>query len=177
MLTWRSAVVLGVVILALAMLLPALRAYLDQQNSLGALRAEAQTARTEVSDLEAEVERWQDPAFIVAEARERLAYVFPGETPYRVVDPEFVEVAVVQAAQTQAGESDTFDGPWFNALWQSVSAAGNGPDAAESANDVAGDGAAADDVAGDDGPVSDGPATEAPTPGGSEEDGPIGFGE
>src|SRR5665811_2254179 len=88
--SWRTLVLAGVLGLAFALVWPSARVYMDQRTQINALRAERDTAQTQVGDLNAQLDRWNDPAFVVAQARERLAYVFPGETPYRVVDPEAV---------------------------------------------------------------------------------------
>uniref|UniRef100_UPI0025CD30DD FtsB family cell division protein n=1 Tax=Demequina sp. TaxID=2050685 RepID=UPI0025CD30DD len=122
--SWRLAVLVGVVVLAAAVVLPSLRSYFRQQEELAALRADAVAAQQEVDDLSAEAARWDDPAFVVAQARERLAYVFPGETPYRVIDPETVEGAVdgspAAVAETESDESGT----WYTRLWDSLETAG-----------------------------------------------------
>ena len=67
----------------------------------------------EVAELAEERTRLSDPAVIAAEARSRLRYVAPGETPY-----------VVQLPQDPDAETtpDEFrDEPWFHRLWRDVS--------------------------------------------------------
>lgn len=136
--SWRVAVLAGVVVLAAAVVLPSLRAYFRQQEELAELRADAAEAQQEVEDLEAEVARWDDPAFVVAQARERLTYVFPGETPYRVIDPETVEGAA-EGSPAAAEEDDVDeDGTWYTRLAESVEVAGSakvGEGAGESADE------------------------------------------
>ncbi|PKQ25834.1 MAG: septation ring formation regulator EzrA [Actinobacteria bacterium HGW-Actinobacteria-4] len=131
MVTWRGAVLVGVVILSLAVLLPTLRVYIDQQGELRALRAEVEQARDEVDHLESEVARWDDPAFVVAQARERLAYVFPGETPYRVIDPEFVTTHAQGSPAAADNPAQGSQALWYDVMWTSMLVAGNGdPDLA-----------------------------------------------
>lgn len=113
-------ILVAVVILATALLLPSLRSYFHQQGELAALRDQAQVARTQVDDLQAESARWDDDAYVMAQARERLFYVFPGETPYRVIDPESVKGAPEgspAAAEQAAAEPD---GTWYTRLWGSL---------------------------------------------------------
>ncbi len=129
MLTWRTAVMVGVLALAFAVVAPSVRAYMDQQAMLESLRAEAETARTEVDDLEADVARWDDPAFLVAQARERLAYVFPGETPYRVIDPDSVTGPADGSPAAERSPDSLEDATWYDRLWGSVVEAGEGADA------------------------------------------------
>lgn len=124
MLSWRTAVLAGVVMLALALIMPSLRVYFEQQQQLQQLRTEAAEARSEVKDLHAEAERWEDPPFLVAQARERLAYVFPGETPYRVVDPETVKVEQDDAPAGSGDSATVVGNTWYDTLWGSILVAG-----------------------------------------------------
>lgn len=114
--------------LAIALIMPSLRVYFEQQQQLQELRAEAAAARTEVDDLQGEVARWQDPSFLVAQARERLAYVFPGETPYRVVDPESVKVDDATADDAAQAPAENQGNTWYDTLWGSMLAAGGADD-------------------------------------------------
>lgn len=124
------AMVLGVVgLVAFTLLFPSLRAYLGQRAELEALALELTAAEQRQADLRAELERWEDPAYVEAQARSRLSYVMPGETPYRVIDPEVVvEAPVVEGTTTEAtgpalpvGGSGT---PWYTTIWDSVEVAG-----------------------------------------------------
>lgn len=47
-----------------------------------------QTAKDAVVDMQAERDRWQDPAYIRSQARDRLYYVLPGEVSYLVMDSD-----------------------------------------------------------------------------------------
>lgn len=130
MLSWRTLVLAGVVGLAFALVLPSVRVYLDQRAQINDLQAERDAAQTQVDDLNAQLERWNDPAFVVAQARERLAYVFPGETPYRVVDPEVARPAAVGSVDAvRAGETGATEGPWYHTMWASIQEVGEGADA------------------------------------------------
>src|SRR5690625_6013579 len=55
------------------------------------LEQEDEAAEEREAHLRAELARWEDPAYVAAQARERLAFVMPGETAYKVIDPDFVE--------------------------------------------------------------------------------------
>lgn len=130
-LSWRTLVLAGVLGLAFALVWPSVRVYNDQRASNSALRAERDAAQAEVDDLDAQLARWQDPAYVVAQARERLAYVYPGETPYRVVDPEVARPAAVGSVDSVA-TGDALDGvPWFDRMWDSLGAAGAEPEPAQ----------------------------------------------
>jgi len=129
LLSWRTLVLAGVLGLAFALVWPSVRVYNEQQVSNSALVAERDAAQAQVDDLDAQLARWQDPAFVVAQARERLAYVYPGETPYRVVDPDVARPAAAGSVD-EAANGDATDGePWFGRMWASVEAAGAEPQA------------------------------------------------
>ncbi|WP_228373407.1 FtsB family cell division protein [Demequina gelatinilytica] len=123
----RAFVLVGVVVLAAAVVLPSLRAYFRQQEELADLRADAVAAQESVDDLSAELKRWDDPAYVEAQARERLAYVYPGETAYRVIDPETVEDSVEGSQAAETGSTLEDDGTWYTRLWGSVEEAGDAP--------------------------------------------------
>ena len=125
-LSWRTAVLAVVVVLALAVLLPSLRVYFAQQENLRQLRAQRDEASTQVADLTDDLGRWDDPAYVVAQARERLAYVFPGETAYRVMDPELVQTETQDVSGAIETPDTTATAPWYSTLWDSIEAAGNG---------------------------------------------------
>lgn len=123
--------VLGIVTLGVfALLVPTVMRYLDQRAELVSLNEQLTTLEQENADLEAELARWDDKSFVIAQARERLSYVFPGETAYRVIDPESVVVPVQSdqapvlgdqlATLATTGERQT----WYSNVWQSVQIAG-----------------------------------------------------
>ena len=64
---------------------------------------------------------------MVAQARERLAYVLPGETPYRVVDPEFVTESAAGSAAALSAPGALETTPWYDDLWASIVTVGEGP--------------------------------------------------
>jgi cell division protein FtsB len=122
--SWRAVVLTGVMALALAVMVPSARAFLKQQETIEDLQGQVAGAHAEVDDLEGQVARWNDPAYVIAQARDRLLYVLPGETPYRVVDPEFVlDPGTTQQVGPGAAAAPTR--PWFVTLWGSIETAGS----------------------------------------------------
>jgi cell division protein FtsB len=122
--SWRAVVLTGVMALALAVMVPSARAFLRQQETIDDLQGQVNAAHAEVDDLEGQVARWNDPAYVIAQARDRLLYVLPGEVPYRVVDPEFV----LDPGTTQEvgpGAAPETKRPWFVKLWGSIESAGS----------------------------------------------------
>ncbi len=119
--TVRTLVLGLVMLVAFIVLAPTLRAYLTQSEQRRVVEAEYAATTARVEELRRELGRWQDPAFIQAQARDRLAYVMPGEVPYRVIDPQTVpsedaaDLAGLEAA-VQPGPQV----PWYLTVWDSV---------------------------------------------------------
>jgi cell division protein FtsB len=128
-------IVLGLVlVLAFVLVYPTLHTYLRQEVELRALRDQVADARQRNEDLEAELARWDDPAYVTAQARERLSYVLPGERAYRVIDPETVqEVEAPADRQDSPVAATTTAVPWYTSVWDSVEVAGAAPTNAEAA--------------------------------------------
>ena len=128
------ALLLGVVVLiAFAMVFPTVRAYLSQRAELDALAAEVSAAEAREADLTSQLARWDTDAYVIAQARERLSYVMPGETAYRVIDPGTVtEESHVSSADpgSDTGLALPVGGtvaPWYTTIWGSVQLAGEAP--------------------------------------------------
>jgi cell division protein FtsB len=127
----RAGVLCALVVLCLVSVLAPLSASVRQQSDLAALSAEVESSRTRVEGLRTSVQRWDDPAYVAAQARARLHYVMPGETGYVVLDaPDAAEGASAGAAGATDGAPFAADGAppvpgaWYAQLWGSVEAAG-----------------------------------------------------
>lgn len=121
-LTGRAAVLaLVVCLLAISLAYP-LREYLAQRSELGEYRAKVAEQRARVEALEQARDRWKDPAYVEAQARQRLHYVMPGETAYVVLEADEAPESdgVLQPQLTEAKKQ-----PWFSDLWDTVEAAGS----------------------------------------------------
>ncbi|RVW03138.1 FtsB family cell division protein [Rhodococcus xishaensis] len=108
------AVVLGVVICALALTLAVpMRTYLSQRAEADRLASEQQDLEQELLELERQQEQIDDPAWIAAQARERLGLVRPGETPYKVQLP-----GDYKPPEEEAPPPPPSTGAWHSDLWQ-----------------------------------------------------------
>jgi cell division protein FtsB len=126
-------VVLAVIgLLAFILVFPTLRLYMSQQVQEEQLRAQVAAATKANEELEAQLKRWDDPAYVKAQARQRLSYAMPGDRTFRVSDPE--NAPVPSASQAPAPGPPThlsgpdaaeLPDPWYAKLWQSVVTAGN----------------------------------------------------
>ena len=107
---------LGIVMVVITVLLaPSVRTFLQQRSEIAALEAEIAREQEVGRELAQTLDRWEDPAYIKAQARERIFLVMPGETRYLVKGEDGVEDVEEQAA-AQAPQ----DLEWVDALWDSV---------------------------------------------------------
>ncbi|WP_338890120.1 septum formation initiator family protein [Rhodococcus sovatensis] len=115
-LSTARAVILAVVVCALALTLAMpLRTYFSQRAELEQVAAEHDDLVEEVAALELEKAQLNDPTRIAAEARTRLRWVMPGETPYTVQLP-----GDVGPTEEEADDAKKSEGPWYRDLWESA---------------------------------------------------------
>lgn len=105
---------LGLIVVAVIVLAPNLRILLEQRAQIAQLEQQVKDADEAVVELTDEVARWDDPAYIEAQARERLYYVFPGDVSYLVVGDASTESTNVDSLpisdQIQATKVDWLGG-------------------------------------------------------------------
>jgi len=131
--TIRFAMLFVIAIFALVTLFPTVRAYLTQRAEIAELEQEVEAAEQREADLRAELSRWEDPAYVAAQARERLAFVMPGETAYKVIDPGFVEPEEPALGECEVDSGlpalvdlvdVSTDQPWYSSIQDSIRVAG-----------------------------------------------------
>ncbi|WP_157156852.1 MULTISPECIES: septum formation initiator family protein [unclassified Diaminobutyricimonas] len=114
--------VLFLLVAAIVVLAPSLRVLIEQQQQISALRDAVAEQEKSVEDLEQEVARWGDPAYLEAQARERLYYVYPGEVSYLVIDDGQTPVAA--DGLPISDEIQTTEVDWLSAMLGSIVTAG-----------------------------------------------------
>ncbi|WP_413451174.1 septum formation initiator family protein [Georgenia phoenicis] len=122
--TLRGLGLFIVLLVAFIVLAPTLRHAVEQQEQLRQLNADIVAAEKRNAALELELEQWQDETFVQAQARDRLGYVMPGQQTFRLVDPETVLGEDTAEEAEESGVPGMSDAPWYLALWESVSMAG-----------------------------------------------------
>lgn len=124
-LTVRTLVLGLVTLVAFIVLAPTLRAYVTQSEQQRRVDAQYAAVEADVGRLESELQRWEDPAYVQAQARERLSFVMPGEVAYRVVDPETIEPETGAAFEDMVEPvANGPEVPWYLVVWESVVVAG-----------------------------------------------------
>ena len=65
-----------------------LKAYLQQRSQIADLKVQIAEREVNIDALEREKPRWNDPAYVQAQARARFGYLMPGQTSYVVIDAD-----------------------------------------------------------------------------------------
>lgn len=113
-------VLASVLVLLTVTLIPTLRSYLGQRSDIAAMQAQVQAQRGTVAALQKERARWDDPAYVEQQARERLTFVRPGEKSYTVIDGDTAQQPVGEPA-VASGQAPTSERePWYGHLWSSM---------------------------------------------------------
>ena len=117
-----SVVMLTLIVLMVIVLAPSLRTLVEQQQQLAQLRQAVADKQDSVNDLKGDIARWDDPAYIEAQARDRLVYVFPGDYTYLVIDDG--GVATTDDGAPISDDIQTTKVDWVHSLLESVVKAG-----------------------------------------------------
>ena len=120
--TGRALVLLAVFALLVVALSVPVRNWLAQRAEVTALQADIAASSERIGQLQAELARWSDPAFISTEARRRLHFVLPGEIGYVTIARDgrpAEEVLSEAAAQAPRG--------WHSLVWESIERADGPP--------------------------------------------------
>ena len=116
----RRVAVLGTIVAFLAVLLASsVAAWFHQRSEIAALRDQVAAQEADVASLRAERERWNDPAYVEQQARERLKFVRPGERAFTVLDPQPADGTTATVAGPGVGDAEPMR-PWYDTVWQSV---------------------------------------------------------
>ena len=102
-----------------------LRAYLEQRHEIRSLQASISSSQQDISALEREKKRWHDPAYVVAQARARFAFGFPGEIGYRVLDAKGRPLDPDDSLTDPRKGADRPE--WWETTLTSIDAAGHPP--------------------------------------------------
>jgi cell division protein FtsB len=124
-LTGRAAVVLLVLGALIVSYAQSLRVWFDQHQQITALQQEIRDREKRVGELNDEIARWDDDAYVKAQARQRLGWVMPGEVGYRVIGADGKPVgAPPEPSAPSDGPADAQKPTWYTKLWGSVEGAG-----------------------------------------------------
>jgi len=117
-----SLLMLVILVLFVVILAPSLRTLIQQQQQITTLQGEVRDQQADVEGLQGDVARWSDPAYIEAQARDRLLYVYPGEYSYLVMGETADELPSQPAPISDSLQTPQVD--WVAAMTSSVLDAG-----------------------------------------------------
>ena len=124
--TRRLVIFLVIIVFLFFSYANSLRIYWRQHSEIAATAAQIQASNDAITSLEDEIARWQDPAYVRAQARERLGWVVPGEIGFKVVDANGQVLGggseIDRVGTLPPGEHHKI---WWEGLWGSVKAADN----------------------------------------------------
>lgn len=89
----QTLAALAVVVFGIFTLAPMVQLFFEQRQAIADLQATVQQSKDDVAAMQVERNRWNDPAFIRAQARNRLYYVMPGEVSYLVMSEDGLNVS------------------------------------------------------------------------------------
>ncbi|WP_245532427.1 FtsB family cell division protein [Acaricomes phytoseiuli] len=112
----RAVLLVAVLVLVGIIVAPSVNNFLQQRAEISAIKADIAYQQQRETDLRRELSRWDDPAYIRMQARDRVNMVMPGETGYWVYGNAEVPAAPEQAPSTANPEGR----PWADGLWQSI---------------------------------------------------------
>lgn len=120
----RTVALLAALFVAALIMAQPLQLLLEQQSEITHAQQQLEHEHEREQALETELERWQDPAYVQQQARERFNMVMPGERKYIVIDDED-EHETPEEPGVGTLEEDIELG-WADRLWGSVLSSGQG---------------------------------------------------
>lgn len=116
-----SIIMVALLVFGVLILSPGITTLIEQRRKIAELEQSVVESTAAVEQIEAERDRWRDPAFIRSQARDRLFFVMPGEIQLSVID----DVEIVEPTQRDAVASVTQrDRNWIRSIAQSMFTAG-----------------------------------------------------
>jgi len=105
-----------------------LKAYLQQRHDIDSLKSQIVEREKTIADLQDQKDRWNDPAYIEEQAREKFGYVMPGETAYVALDANGNPIKPAGKLSSPASVGKPAKPTaWWSEVWSSDLTAGNPP--------------------------------------------------
>jgi len=126
-LTMRAAVLVLVLAVLMLSYASSLRAYLQQRSHINDLKSSIAERNVAIDALEDEKRRWDDPAYVEQQARERLGYVMPGEKTYIVLGADGLPLEPVAELPDPTTVLRSTPQAWWDGAWDTMETAGDPP--------------------------------------------------
>lgn len=122
------AIALAVVLLVLMIsYASSLRVYFKQRHDIAETKSAITHSQKHIDQLHNEIDRWHDDDYVRIQARQRLGWVQPGETGYRVVGSDGKPVTKNAGVADEPDSDTTSKSAWYDKLWGSVKHADHPP--------------------------------------------------
>ncbi len=111
------------------LLAPNVHTFLQQRAEISELRENIAASQSQLDQYEGELARWDDPAYVKKQARDRVSMLMPGETGYWVYGANGVDgpdksaeeaKAAAAKANTAKNATQLSVQPWVDSLWDAV---------------------------------------------------------
>jgi cell division protein FtsB len=112
------------IVAALVVLAPNLKTLVEQRQQIAELSAQVAQEKKSVTDLQGEVDRWRDPAYVEAQARAKLYYVMPGDVSYFVIGGPSSTTTTTADGLPVSDKIQSADVDWVHGLLKTAYAAG-----------------------------------------------------
>lgn len=118
-----SLLIMALTLLGILILAPQIQILIEQRQQIADLAAVGASTQAELDVLNGQRARWDDPAYVRAQARDRLYYVMPGEISYLVINDVKLDSTNSERESTQL---TTTNNDWVAGLLGSFLVAGLG---------------------------------------------------
>lgn len=122
--------VIGLAMAAITVVLaPNVHTFMEQRAEISALKQDIAQKTQQQATYQSELARWNDPAFVKQQARDRVSMLMPGETGYWVYGADGVEAitgsadadkAAAAAATSAKNATEVTTEPWVDRLLSSI---------------------------------------------------------
>lgn len=118
----RTVALLAVLFIAALIMAQPLQMLLEQQSDITHAQQQLAGENERQEELETQLQRWEDPAYVEQQARERFNMVMPGERKYMVIDEDDENTLAPEPGVAALDEHVEMG--WADRLWGSVLSSG-----------------------------------------------------
>lgn len=126
--TGRMGVFVLVMLVLVVSYASSFKAYLQQRHDIDALSSQIVEREKAIAELQDQKTRWDDPAYLEQQAREKFGYVMPGQTAYVALDAngEPIKPSGRLSSPDSVGKPQE-PTAWWSEVWSSDLIAGHPP--------------------------------------------------
>jgi cell division protein FtsB len=121
--TSRAAILVLVFAVLVVSYASSMRAYLQQHDHIDGLKAEIASSQQQIGELQREKRRWNDKAYVEAQARQRFGWVLPGEVGYQVIGRDGKPLAREDELTDPSTVARSVPDAWWSTAYGSLQAA------------------------------------------------------